>query len=127
MRLLDTKNAPMLIRTHTAPSGTRTLWSDMPAALMARSSLFSPSVPSVIIDASRVARGSERGSNVALPQPRNSSITLKLSPLPTSSSMYSHRNCIMRMNTTTSRIAMNGPMKDFIMNRSSFFIFGSLS
>ena len=36
--------------------------------------------------------------------------------------MYSHKNCIIRMNTTTSRIAMNGPMNDFNMNWSSFFI-----
>ena len=89
---------------------------------MARSSLFSPNVPNVIIDDRRVASGRERGSRVALPHPRNSSMTLKLSPLPTSSSIYSQRNCIMRMKTTTSRIAMNGPTNDFNMNWSSFFI-----
>ena len=100
----------------------RIRWSEIPAALMARSSLFSPSVPSVIIDERSVARGRESGRSVALPQPRNSRMTLKLNPLPTSSSMYSHRNCIIRMKTTTSRIAMNGPTNDFNMNWSNFFI-----
>ena len=122
IRSFDMKNAPTLIIPQTMASGTRTLWSEMPAALIASSSLFSPSVPRVIIDESRVARGSDNGSRVALPQPKNSRITLKLNPLPTSSSMYSQRNCIIRMNTTTSRIAINGPMNDFNMNWSSFFI-----
>ena len=42
------------------------------------------------------------------------------------SSMYSHRNCIIRMKTTTSRIATNGPIKDLSMNLSSLFIFSEL-
>ena len=89
---------------------------------MASNSLFSPSVPNVIIEARRVAKGRERGSSVTAPHPKNSSITLKLRPLPTSSSIYSHKNCIIRMNTTTNRIAMNGPMNDLNMNWSNFFI-----
>ena len=77
----------MLMTTLMAISGAITLWSEIPAALMARSSLFSPRVPIVIMDARSVASGSESGRSVALPQPRNSRITLKLNPLPTSSSM----------------------------------------
>ena len=112
----------MLISADTMISGASTRLSDMPAAFMARSSLFSPKVPSVMTDDSRVARGSDSGIRVALPQPRNSSMTLKLSPLPTSSSMYSHRNCIIRMNMTIKRIAKNGPTKELSMNLSSLFI-----
>ena len=103
-------------------SGINTLLSDIPAAFIASSSLFSPNVPNVIIEASSVASGSDNGIRVMLPQPRNSSMTFMLRPLPTSSSIYSHRNCIIRMKMTTSRIAMNGPMNDFSMNWSSFFI-----
>ena len=70
-----------------AASDAYALCREIPAALMARSSLFSPSCPSVIMDARRVARGRESGSIVALPHARNSRITLMLNPLPTSSSM----------------------------------------
>ena len=49
-------------------------------------------------------------------------MTLSSRPLPTSSSMYSHRNCITKMKMVIARIAKNGPMNDFSMNRSSFFM-----
>ena len=122
IRSFDTKKAPILMTIQAEQSGTSTLCREMPAAFIASSSLFSPSVPRVIMDASSVARGNERGRRVAAPHPRNSSMTLKLKPLPTSSSIYSHKNCIIRMNTTTRRIATNGPMNDFNMNWSNFFI-----
>ena len=120
------KNAPMLTSMQTVARGIMMRCNEMPAALIASSSLFSPSVPSVIMEASSVASGRESGSSVALPQPRNSRMTFMLRPLPTSSSMYSHRNCIIRMNMTTNRIAMNGPMNDLSMNWSNFFILFSL-
>ena len=81
------KNAAMLMTADAYTNGTSTLRKDIPAALIASSSLFSPSVPRVIMDASRVASGSESGIRVTLPQPRNSNTTLKLNPLPTSSSI----------------------------------------
>ena len=116
------KNAPTLMTADAHISGINTLLSDIPAAFIASSSLFSPNVPNVIIEASSVASGSDSGIRVMLPQPRNSRMTFMLRPLPTSSSIYSHRNCIIRMKMTTSRIAMNGPMNDLSMNWSSFFI-----
>ena len=70
----------------------------------------------------RVASGMESGSTWQLPHMRNSRITLNSSPLPTSSSMYSHRNCMTRINVTTARTAMNDPVKAFRINWSSFFI-----
>ena len=75
-----------------------------------------------MMEASRVASGMESGRMVAEPHPRNSMITQKLRPLPTSSSMYSHRNCITSMNTVMKNVITNGPRKDLSMNRSSFFI-----
>ena len=59
----------------------------MPAAFIARSSLLSAKLPSVIMDESRVASGRESGSSVQAPHIMNSSMTFMLSPLPTSSSM----------------------------------------
>ncbi|CCZ43659.1 unknown [Bacteroides sp. CAG:545] len=102
--------------------GVRTLVNDMPADFMAISSLFSAICPTVITEARSVASGRESGSIVALPHPRNSSIILSPKPLPTSSSIYSHRYWSMRMNTTTIRIPKNGPKNDLMMNWSSFFI-----
>ena len=119
---MDTKKAPTLIARQAIARGTIILCREMPAALIARSSLFSPSCPSVIIAESNVARGRERGSIVIQPHPKNSMMILKLRPLPTNSSIYSQRNCIINMNTTTSRIATNGPINDFNMNWSNFFI-----
>jgi hypothetical protein len=73
------------------------------------------------MDANRVERGRHRGRVVQLPQNINSNIIPKLRPFPTNSSIYTQRNCIIRMNITTSRIAKNGPTNDFNMNRSSLF------
>lgn len=73
------------------------------------------------MDANRVARGKARGISVALPQPKNSSITKKLSPFPTSSSIYSQRNCITNTNITMRKVIMNGPKKDLSVNESNFF------
>ena len=108
--------------TEAANSGDIILTREMPALLTAMSSLFSLIWPMVHIEARRVARGMASGRMVQPPHIRNSSMTLNDRPLLTSSSMYTHRNCITRMNITTSRIATNGPMKDLSMNLSSRFI-----
>ena len=121
IRWFDTKKALMLIPTDTTISGMRILLREIPAAFIARSSLLSPILPSVIIDAMRVANGIARGSMVQDPHIRNSSITHRLNPLPTSSSMYNHRNCITRMNTTMRKTITNGPKKEVSMNLSNFF------
>ena len=86
-RLFTAKNARILMTPAEMISGVRTLTRDIPADFMAMSSLFSAIWPTVITDASRVAKGSDRGSMVALPQPRNSRMILNPRPLPTSSSM----------------------------------------
>lgn len=107
--VVDRKNARILIMPAHIVRGVSTLVNDMPADFMAISSLFSAICPTVITEARSVASGSESGSIVALPHPRNSSMILSPKPLPTSSSIYSHRNWSMRMNTTTIRIPKNGP------------------
>ena len=81
------KKAPTARMAQVTIRGAITLAVETPADLMAMSSLFSAIAPIVIIEESTVARGRERGSIVAAPQPRNSSIILSDRPLPTSSSM----------------------------------------
>ena len=82
-----TKNVPMLMKKEAMRIGRITLRTDTPAAFRAINSLFSPMLPTVIIEASRVARGRARGSTVQDPQNRNSATMPRLRPFPTSSSM----------------------------------------
>ena len=71
----------------TMVSGIIILTRDTPLAFIAIISLFSVICPSVIIEASRVARGRASGSMVQVPHIRNSRMTAMPKPLPTSSSM----------------------------------------
>ena len=68
-------------------SGAMMRTSETPALLTAMSSLFSLIWPMVHIEARSVARGMARGRMVHPPHIRNSSMTLKDNPLPTSSSI----------------------------------------
>ena len=81
------KKAAIAMKNDTTVRGTITRTSDTPLALIAMSSLFSVIWPSVIIEASRVARGRASGSMVQVPHIRNSRMTAMPKPLPTSSSM----------------------------------------
>ncbi|MPN64534.1 hypothetical protein SDC9_212309 [bioreactor metagenome] len=121
IRLFAAKNAPILIKNAKIISGERILGSEIPAAFIASNSLFSPNPPMVMIDANSVARGRASGINVAAPHPRNSAITPKPRPFPTSSSMYNQRNCNSRANVTIKNVKTNGPKNDFNMNWSIFF------
>lgn len=121
IRLLEAKKAPVAISRETAIRGVSTRTSEIPAAFIASNSLFSPKPPIVIIEASRVARGRARGIKVAAPHPINSRITPKLNPFPTSSSIYSHKKCIIRIKITMRNVSINGPRNDWIMNLSNFF------
>lgn len=112
----------MLMRTESTITGASIRCNEIPADFIARSSLCSPRPPSVIIDARSDAKGIERGSNVQAPHPRNSIMTPNPRPLPTSSSIYLHRNWSERANVTTKRIAKNGPKNETIRCLSSFFI-----
>ena len=111
-----------MMKRLTTVMGTSTRASDTPEALMAVSSKCSPMSPRVIMELRSVASGMASGSTWQLPHIRNSRITLNSRPFPTSSSMYTHKNCMTSMNTTMARIAKNGPTNDLSMNWSSFFI-----
>ena len=115
-RRSPTKKAPMLMSMATTVMGASTLVREMPLAFMAVSSKCSPMSPRVIMELRRVASGMARGRVWNPPHMRNSSITLRSRPLPTSSSIYSHRNCITRIKVTIARIARNCPTNDLSMN-----------
>ena len=87
MRSLAAKKAEMDMTKDRMMSGRMMRSSGMPAAFMASSSLNSPILPIVMIEASRVARGSAMGITVQVPQKRNSRITFKPRPFPTNSSI----------------------------------------
>ena len=78
--------------SEAAKMGIITLVREMPADLIAMSSLFSAIWPMVMTEPRSVASGRHSGRVVQLPQNMNSMMTLKLKPLPTSSSMYTQRN-----------------------------------
>ena len=81
------KKAPTDIRNAAAIRGEIMRENDTPAAFIASSSLFSAICPTTIIEARSVARGRARGRIVKTPHIRNSRITPRPRPLPTSSSM----------------------------------------
>jgi hypothetical protein len=94
----------------------------MPADFMATNSKLSPKCPNVIIDESKRASGKARGTIEAAYKPINFEIIEKSSPLPTRSSIYSHKNCITNTNNAIKKVAKNGPVKAFIIKASSFLI-----
>jgi|SRR5512133_1696474 hypothetical protein len=67
-------------------------------------------------DERSIARGNARGTRPAEAYRKNSPIILIPRPLPTSSSMYLHRNCISSRNNTIKKVITNGPRKDLITN-----------
>ena len=81
------KNAPVAMNMEVTMSGAIILENGTPEAFIASISLFSDICPTTITDASRVARGSDRGSMVHAPHIRNSSIMPSPRPLPTRSSI----------------------------------------
>ena len=72
--------------------------SEMPAALMAVSSLLSPKLPKAISDDNRIASGKACGSSIKPIYQKNCASTSIDSPLPISWSIYRHRNCIISTN-----------------------------
>ena len=69
--------------------------SEMPDDLMATSSKLSPRFPKVMMEEIRIAMGMARVSIDALTYQRNWPMVMKSSPLPTRSSRYFHRPCII--------------------------------
>ena len=96
--------------------------SDIPAALMAVSSLLSPRFPKVISDDSRMASGKACGTRIRLIYQKNCAITSTDNPLPMSSSTYLHRNCIISTNWQMKNVPMKSIPNCLDMKMSNFFI-----
>src|SRR5688572_28326011 len=98
MRRFETKKANPAMKIMEMNMGLKMRQMEMPAALAATSSYVSPRLPNVMMDASRMESGSASGMMLAEKKNMSCPITSQLSPLPARSSMYSHTNCMSRMN-----------------------------
>ena len=108
--------------TATTMSERMACMSEMPAALMAVSSLLSPRLPKVMSDDNSSASGSACATRLSPIYQKNCAITSIEIPLPMSSSTYRHRNCIINTNWLMKNVPTNSSMNCLIINMSSFLI-----
>ena len=64
-----------------------------------------------IVEASKMASGNAMGTIVREKRPTSCSSKDVSRPFPTKSSMYFHRNCIMKMNVVRPKVIISGTMK----------------
>ena len=95
---------------------------EIPADFIATNSDFSPNAPKVITEAKSMEIGRARGTNRIEAKNNSSPISFISSPFPTKSSIHFHKNCIKSRKIAIKKVAINGPKKDLIMKRCSFFI-----
>jgi len=95
---------------------------EIPADLIATSSKLSPRLPNVIMDDIRMAIGIASVSREALAYHKNFPIVMRSSSLPTRSSMYFQRLCIINTKKAMKNVAINGPINDRRISWSNFFI-----
>ena len=112
----------LIIKIVTIINGLIKRKSGIPADFMATISKVSPRLPNVIMDDSSKAKGKAIGIKVAATYKINFSMIIASNPLPTKSSMYSQKNCMMSTKMEIKKVAKNGPIKALIMSMSSFFI-----
>ena len=108
-------------------SGRNACINDMPAALMAVSSLLSPRFPKAISDDSNIASGKACGISIRPIYQKNCAITSMVSPFPMRSSTYRHRNCIISTNWQMKNVPAKSRANCLTMNMSSFFILNIIS
>jgi hypothetical protein len=94
----------------------------MPEDLMATNSKLSLKFPKVIMDEIKMAIGIASINKDALAYQTNCAIVTKSSPFPTKSSIYFHKLCIINTKKPMKKVMMNGPIKDFSISLSNFFI-----
>lgn len=95
---------------------------EIPAALMATSSNFSPKFPNVMIEEKSNAKGNAMGTQNNATKPTNFKTVTKSKPFPTKSSIYNQKNCMVSTNREIAKAAIKGPINDRIINMSSFLI-----
>src|SRR5438046_3748787 len=106
----------------TKNRGRINLNKEMPEDLMATNSKFSPSFPNVIIEDNKIAMGNASVTKVALAYTKNFPSVSASNPLPTRSSIYFHKVCIIKTNRVIKNVTMKGPIKALRMSLSNFLI-----
>ena len=108
--------------TVTHINGRINLSKEMPADFIATSSKLSPRLPNVMMDEIKIAIGMAKDDKVALAYHTNFMMVIKGSPLPTRSSIYFHKVCIISTKNAIKKVTINGPKKDLSISLSNFFI-----
>ena len=89
---------------------------------MAINSNLSPKFPKVIMEENSNDRGSAVGIQKSVTNPTSFKTVNKSNPLPTKSSMYNQKNCMVNTNMEILKAAIKGPTKALMIRMSSFFI-----
>jgi hypothetical protein len=74
-----------------------------------------------MIDENKTANGNASGIKVAETKNKSLNKIQNSNPLPIRSSMYTHKNCMIKKNIAIEKVIKKGPMKDLIMKISNFF------
>jgi hypothetical protein len=95
---------------------------EIPEDFIATNSNLSPRFPNVIMEEINIAIGMANINIEALAYHKNLQIVIKSRPLPTKSSIYFHRVCIINTKKATKNVIMNGPINERTISLSNFFI-----
>jgi hypothetical protein len=87
---------------------------------MAINSKLSPKFPKVMMEENNKANGNAVVKVLTDTSPINCRIVRKSKPLPTKSSMYSQKNCIVSTKVEIVSAAKKGPIKAFRISMSNF-------
>ena len=109
-------------KTATQINGRINLNNEIPEDFMATSSKLSPRLPKVMIEEIRIAIGMVNVRSEALAYHKNCPMVKRSRSLPTRSSIYFHKLCIINTKKVMKNVAINGPINDLIMSVSNFFI-----
>ena len=101
------KKAPIATNTIRMAMGFMMVVSEMPEDLSAVNSTCSPRSPKVISAANKILSGKANGSSESAAWKKSSAIRSRLSPFPTSSSIYRHRNCMMTIKRQMQKVIRN--------------------
>jgi len=124
--LENTKATPQR-KIDTQINGRMNRSKEIPEDFIATNSKLSPRLPKVMMEEIKIAIGIASVNKDALAYHIKVMIVTKSNPLPTRSSMYFHSVCIINTKNAIKKVAMKGPMKDFSISLSSFFIIQQLS
>ena len=122
MMLFANKNARPLTKTAKINNGRINRSKGIPADLIAINSNLSPKLPKVMMEENSNDKGSAVGIQKSVTNPTSFKTVNKSNPLPTKSSMYNQKNCMVNTNMEILKAAIKGPTKALMIRMSSFFI-----